>query len=741
MNGGRVALGLLVAGLAAAAEAEWRNFGPGGGGWIPCMEVSPHDSRVIFAGCDVGGFYRSDDAGATWTIHNAGLSDLYVECIVPHPRDPAVIYLGTEGGVHKSVDGGRTWIRQGEGFPPPQRFRFSAPIGALAVDPCAPDTLYAGVGRPRQGKDGAGAVWRTTDGGAHWTPANPGGGGLASNAVISALLVHPEISSRLFAATDRGLCRSDDAGATWRVLTNGLPNRHARRVALCAARPEIMYLTVQSEPGEQPWRGGVYRSDDGGETWQPRCDGLGHRVGKPGAPAPMTSNVDRLAVHPTDPDVVYAGDQAWVSAGIYRTTDGGRHWDLVTCPRPQPERPSNMDYGWIAQWGPTVMGLAMDPRTPGSLWFSTSGHIFHSGDGGDSWTQTYTRPVERPAGFPDAVSNLWSGTGLEVTCVHRIAVHPRDPQRLYLGYADIGLLQSFDGGRTFAPTVSGMRCKGNTFTVVFDPDDPGILWAGTGWWDHNEGDVCRSDDGGLTWRVVGEPSTGLPVGQTRHLAVDPSSPAAARRLFVGVNGHGVFATEDGGAHWAVRTNGLSGTEVRGLAVLPGGRGTVFALVAGDGKGGGGLFRSNDAGGSWRRLGGDFACPDPQDLAVCPSDPRRIYIAAREKYADRTVQPGGVFASRDGGATWTHMLKDRFIEALAVDPGDADVLYAGGMDHPYHDGALGSGVRMSRDGGRTWVSLNTPRLTCTKIACLTVDPHDSRRLYAGSSGNGTFVREE
>ncbi len=99
----------LVSLTHASAAPVWRNIGPGGGGWIPCMTVSPHDSRVVYAGCDVGGFFKSTDSGANWRICNTGLHDLYVEVIAPHPRDSRVIYIGTEGGVHKSTDGGETW--------------------------------------------------------------------------------------------------------------------------------------------------------------------------------------------------------------------------------------------------------------------------------------------------------------------------------------------------------------------------------------------------------------------------------------------------------------------------------------------------------------------------------------------------------------------------------------------------------------------------------------------------------
>ena len=82
---------LFLVGL-AQAEPVWRNLGPGGGGWIQSICASPHDSAELFVGCDVGGFYRSGDGGDSYKIHNNGLQDYWVECIVPHPQKPDIIY-------------------------------------------------------------------------------------------------------------------------------------------------------------------------------------------------------------------------------------------------------------------------------------------------------------------------------------------------------------------------------------------------------------------------------------------------------------------------------------------------------------------------------------------------------------------------------------------------------------------------------------------------------------------------
>jgi photosystem II stability/assembly factor-like uncharacterized protein len=169
---------------------------------------------------------------------------------------------------------------------------------------------------------------------------------------------------------------------------------------------------------------------------------------------------------------------------------------------------------------------------------------------------------------------------------------------------------------------------------------------------------------------------------------------------------------------------------------------LLALVSESAAEPGGLYRSDDRGLHWRRVSGSFAWPDPQALVIGISDPDRLYLAARQTWsAAKGTAPGGVFASADGGASWTRVLSDTFVDALAVDPGDADVVYAGGVDHPYHDDAIGTGVRCSRDGGKTWVSLNTPELANRNIDCLTLDPRDAGRLYAGTGGSGVFLREE
>ena len=245
---GALMLGLSTA--SASADGRWRLAGPGGGGWIQSVCASPHDADELFVGCDVGGFYRSADGGRSYRIHNTGMEGQWVECIVPHAADPSIITIGCLSGVYRSTDRGATWRWLRNGFPAPERYRWSAPIGALVADPTDPDVLYAGIGCPRRGAWGQGAVYRSRDGGDSWALANAAGQ-LPEDVLISDLLVDPRDPAHLHLACPEGVFQSFDRAETWRKTSEGLPHPHVRRIARCRDVPDRMYLTLRSPPGRE----------------------------------------------------------------------------------------------------------------------------------------------------------------------------------------------------------------------------------------------------------------------------------------------------------------------------------------------------------------------------------------------------------------------------------------------------------------------------------------------------------
>ena len=705
------------------AQPVWQNLGPGGGGWIQSICASPHNGDELFVGCDVGGFYHSADGGGSYRIWNMGLEDYFVECIVPHPHDLQVIYLGCQSGVYKSTDRGQTWRLLRDGFPPKSTSNWTAPIGALAIDPKRPEVLYAGIGRPRAMTFGKGALYKSLDGGEHWRRVNSPGS-LPEDAWISDLVLDPRDSSHLYLACQHGLYQSSNAGETWRRATDGMSHHHVRRVAICTGQPDVMYATLWTEPGRATWQGGVYKSVDGGERWQPCLEGLAQHVSKPGEASQRTFNYDRLAVHPRNPDVAYVGGDGWGNSKIYKTADGGRSWNVTNI----------VDRGWIDFNGPSVKCLTMSPLDPDVLYFGTSMHVFKTTDAGATWRQAYCRT------FPDG---RFVGSGLEVLCSLSVTVHPADSNRLYFGYADVGAIVSEDGGASFHRGVTGLDrgLHQGSLAMAFDPLDPQHCWAGFGWrsvygWDSV---IAESRDGGYSWQKVGTPESGLPSGLHDAIVLDARGEPGNRKLVAITRGHGVYRSLDSGRTWQAANSGLESPGlIAGLAAHPSDDDVYWCVTRGATAT---VYRSDDGAQTWRRVSRDLRAADVRNFAVAPADPRRLYLTARHYYErSRGVFAGGVYRSDDGGVTWQHVLEDRFAEGLAVDPRDADVVYAGLTDHPYHDESTGRGILGSRDGGRTWTSLNGNGLTCRHVTTITIDPNQPTRLYLGTGGNGVFVGE-
>lgn len=713
-------------------EVEWTLTGPGGGGWIQSVAFDPKDPDTIYVGSDVGGFYVSFDGGKKFEVRNNGLRDCFVEVIAVHPQNPDIILLGTQGGIFRTTNKGKTWRWVRNGFPPTQRYSYSAPIGAICFDPQTPNIVYAGIGRPRQAREGGsgegqGAIYRSNDGGISWQRID--NGQLPKDAVISDIEVKPDDSNTILVATNKGVFRSDDGGQTWQLSNNGLPHHFVQELAFAPSQPNRVYLTLLTTSREgQEWNGGVYRSDDAGRTWKPCSGNLPKRVGPD---LYRQSNYGEIVVDPRDHNVVYVGGRSWWNPGVYKTTDGGQTWQWLTVHDGKVW--TNMDYGWITFWGCAVECLAISPANPNRLSFGTSGHLFISTDGGVSWQQRYC--VQLPDG-------RFRGNGLEVTCVNDIVPDPTVKGRIYFCYADIGLLISNDGGKTFQRSYEGMRAGGNCFTVTVDPKRPKTIWAATGQWAWNEGYICRSGDGGKTWQVVGEPKTGLPNGQVRHIALDQKSQVNKRRLVVTVNGHGFFESTDGGISWRCINGNFPPEAVkrpRGILLNPQNPLHIIVACAGTPEKGAGVYETKDSGNNWHRLNEEPFFADIQRLIVDPKNFSTLYIAAREFYDHETkrLYPGGVFKSTDGGRTWRQILDYHFVSTVVVHPTNSFIIYAATTDHPYHDDCVAEGVLKSEDGGQTWRKVNKG-LSHLNISCLAIDPFDPKRLYAGTIGNSAFI---
>lgn len=567
-----------------APKAGWQNIGPGGGGWIEALAVDPHNPLIVYAGCDVGGVFKSVDGGETWQTANQGIENDFIRGIVIDPNDSQVIYAATQGGVHKSLNGGKSWALKRTGFPPVSGDDFSAPVNTLTISPNDSTILYAGIG--------------------------------------------------------------------------------------------------SREPYD---KGQLYKSTDSGESW--------FLVNAANDPPPQAPENDYIK---------------------------------------SPTRQDISDYGWLTQWGVNINCIARAPSDPRVIYIGTSGHIFKSSDGAKSWRQVYTKPNGRGG---------HTTRGLETTCIHSLTIDPKDPKTIYVGYFDIGLMKSADGGMSFQRAVQGMDFDNSTFIVAIDPDNSSVLYAGIGEWSENKGSFCISQDGGKSWRVKGK-WRGLPQGRVRLISVDPSSPIESRRVYAAVDGHGVFKTEDNGESWASLNNGFNFQDTRALLSQPANPQTLYLAVGRSDKERGGIYTSKNRGLSWERIQTDVEFPNIQVMTFDPGNANTLYLGCREYYdpASGDYFPGGLYKSIDGANTWVRLLEDKFVSAIAIGPYDTNVIYAACPDHNYHDLSRGRGVLKSKDAGKTWESFNQ-NLGSLRVNALAISPEKPGTVYCGSAGNGLFKREE
>ncbi len=247
--------------------------------------------------------------------------------------------------------------------------------------------------------------------------------------------------------------------------------------------------------------------------------------------------------------------------------------------------------------------LAFSPDNPNVVFFGHHNGLMRSDDGGRTW-----RPVIDRPNF-DAMS---------------LTVNPRDPRQIFLAGHDVFLV-STDGGASWQPVKHNLPGT-DIHGFALNPDEPSRLYAfvvGYG--------LFTSADGGRTWQKL---STQLPM-DVMALASAGGSPET---IYAGSMGAGVLKSTDGGLTWAPSNAGLRSWGVMALAVNPVARQVVYAGAED------GLYRSNDAGASWRKL--SFPGRNVIAIAVSPSDPQIVLAIEGVRRGE-----GRLYRSTDGGATW------------------------------------------------------------------------------------------
>jgi photosystem II stability/assembly factor-like uncharacterized protein len=648
-----------------AHAARWRSLGGPEGGGVSGLAIDPVDSRILYAdGWDT--VFKSTNGGVSWkdTTDDRGWQE--GGPIAIDPTHPGTVYVGSDRGVAKTVDGGRHWRKVNTGL-------FDRAPLPPAIDP-------------------------------------PNG------SAIGSLTIDAQHPATVYAATGRGLFRTRNGGARWREIASPLPRHqmcghcsvwgdgYAMSFAIDPNHAQTIYA-AWARYSRAPKPSELFVSRDGGDSWR--------RIA-------TTTPISISALALTASGALLATDQSQI--GVFRSSDGGATW-----------RPAGLSNGPIA-------ALSVDPGSAAIYATTNNGKaVFRTTDGGSTW---------QPASANLALAGAFTD--------------PSNPATVYATTND-GVVKSADHGQTWAAADKGIV---STFipALAFVPGDPATLYAGT-----DDGRVFTSTDGGRAWRG----GSALVAGWTRltALAVEPHR---ARTILAGTP-NGLFESTDAGAHWSRIQTG-SGNYIQTLATDPRRSSTIYlsvcknrigcygygtflksvdggatwrkiigieritgvpravASIAVDperanvvfaGTNRGGLYRSTDAGGSWRHVGaahGDRRSHLDSPgaivaIAIDPRNDRNIYAA---------VQTGGILKSSDGGTTWGTAnagLANLDMYALAIDPHNPETLFASTF----------GGVFRSGNGGQSWQLYNRG-LPAGGVASFAIDPA-RRILYAGTNGAG------
>ncbi len=546
-------------------------IGPHRGGRTVGATGVPGQPNLFYIGVNNGGVWKSDDYGRVWTPIFDDQPTGSIGALAVAPSNPNIIYVGsgeglqrpdlsTGDGMYKSIDAGKTWQHLG--------LRDGEQIGAIIVDPRNPDRVFVAVLGHPYGANQERGVFRSTDGGKNWEKVlykdeNTGAIALAFDPVNPQIIYTDLWAARqgpwengAWQGPGSGLYKSTDGGTSWRQLTKGLPTveQGLGRIGIGVAPsdPNRIYAVVDA-----PDLGGLYRSDDAGESWQ--------RITNEARVWSRGSDFAEVKVDPKNRDIVYIANIA-----SYRSTDGGKSFTAFK------GAPGGDDYHtvWINPDDTDIILIASDQGAVitvngGATWSSwynqPTAQFYHVST--DNQFPYYVYGGQQESGSVGIASRgndgqitfrEWHPVGVEEYGF--VAPDPLNPDIIYGGKASrydrrTGQTQSI------APEAlrSGKYRFIRTMPLLFSPVDPHILYLA--------GNVLfKTTNGGHSWDVISpdlsRPSPEVPasigVYRTPEMARMPRrgviyavapSHKDVNLIWAGTDDGLIHLTRDGGKNW------------------------------------------------------------------------------------------------------------------------------------------------------------------------------------------------
>ena len=672
--------------------------------------------------------------GLEWRLvgpHRGGWST----AVAGTPQSADTFYFGAAGGgVWKTTDSGRTWAPIFDDGP--------ASVGALAVAPSDPRTLYVGTGQVTSRYDIAAGegVFKSTDGGSTWHSL-----GLQATKHIGAIRIDPRDANVVLVAAsghafgsnpERGVFRSQDGGKTWQRTLFVSESTGAVDLAADPLSPDIVFAAVWPMR-QRPWFGyfspsvgeesGVYRSTDGGRTWS--------RVAGGGWPEGKLGRIGLAAAHSGTSTRVYAVVAAEDGGGLYRSDDAGRTWSRV-----------NAQAGLGSSYFGRVCVLPGDPDVVFVLGRSllrctgggTTCTVFRGSPGGDDYHHLWIDPthpermiVASDQGTAVSVNSgvTWSSWYNQPTGqFYHLAADDRFPYFIYAGQQDSGTVavasRSDYGALTFRdwhPVGADERDHD-----LPDPEDPSIVYgSGLGGrlsrWNAANGEVQNISPWPIGSYAARPTTVRYHYGWITPLAMSRVPPYP---LYQGAQV--LFRSPDKGAHWDILDPGLGSphtktTECKGELEPAQARTCGYGVIASIGpspKDNTTLWIGTDDGRVKRTADGGTTWQDvtPKDLPVwskvsveVPGTEVGTAYLAVDNHRQDDFEPHA-WRTHDGGKTWTAIAAGlpagHYVAVLRADPVQPGLLYAG----------TDRGVLVSLDDGAHWQPLqrNLPTVIVTDL---------------------------
>ena len=673
---------------------EYRPIGPFRGGRSAAVAGVPGDPLLYYFGAAGGGVWRTSDGGQRWENISDGHFGGSVGAVAVSTWDPNVIYVGggektlrgnlSHGyGMWKSTDAGKTWTSVG--------LENSRHIARVRIHPKDPDLVYAAVLGHAFGPSEERGVYRSKDGGATWERvlfANEDAGAVD-------LLLDPTNPRVLYATTWRvrrtpyslesggegsALWKSTDGGDTWEELTrkkNGLPTGTLGiiGVTVSPANPERVWAIIEAEEG------GVFRSEDGGESWTKINEDRNLRQ--------RAWYYTRIYADTQDADVVYV-----LNVQFWKSKDGGRTFESIDTPH------SDHHDLWI------------DPDDPTRMVVGDDGGGQVSFDGGANWSTYYNQPTAQ---------------------FYRVTVDDHVPYRIYGAQQDnstVRILHRTSGAgigeEAWEPTAGG-----ESGWLAPDPKDNDIVYGGS-----YGGYLTRLNHATGEERVVnvwpenpmGQPAKALKIRFQWNFPI-LFSRYDSTKLYAA--GNELFVSQDEGQRWTSISPDLTRNDTTKMGSSGGPitkdntsveyYGTIFTVaesvheegVIWTGSDDGLVHITKDGGETWtdvtppQRILPEFI--QINSVEAHPTEPGGLYVAATMyKWDDFAPY---LYKTTDYGATWTKITSGidstHFTRAIRADPERQGLLYAG----------TESGMYVSFDDGASWkpFNLNLPVVPITDLA--------------------------